>query len=359
MSSTPACLQQRLEFPLPARKLQGGLPLANPAFGALAWGEGSRVRLALDGAAEDGSAPAPAARLPLGRVELQLPPDWFVDGGGLHLLTGEAEIELAGPRASAAKVRASVLRETPVLCLRITGLPGDAVRVASCPAELPGAPYGRTPGVKTQAFDLGEFGGWVQERAGEPAACVGWLRLDANGGLLLFVTSVNGPTPADARRRALATLETVRAEGYTPATLRGFAWWRRWWEQAPAVFLPDPELERRCYLELYRLAGQSDPEDPQAEAAGGAAEVLEMLLRDEDGVLRVFPAVPETWREARFERLRAAGGFRVAAAREGGRTARVEVSSEAGGALRLANPWRDGTLELRAAPGETLLLRQG
>ena len=57
-----------------------------------------------------------------------LPADWSLATAGLHLLTGEVELELASdrPDAARAKARACILREAPVLCLRITGLAGNA-----------------------------------------------------------------------------------------------------------------------------------------------------------------------------------------------------------------------------------------
>jgi alpha-L-fucosidase 2 len=121
---------------------------------------------------------------------------------------------------------------------------------------------------RAQAFDLGEFGGWAQECPGEPAMCAAWLRHDANGGLLLFITSVYGEDPAAARRQALQTLEAIRSEGYTPATVRTFSWWRKWWAQAAAVHLPDPTLELLYYLGIYKLGGLSVPGGPAATLQG-------------------------------------------------------------------------------------------
>jgi alpha-L-fucosidase 2 len=70
-----------------------------------------------------------------------------------------------------------------------------------------------------------------------------------------------------------------------------------------------------------------------------AQAVHEMLLQSWGGRVRVFPAVPQDWREVSFQDLRAQGGFAVSAQRENGVTALVRVRSEQGGLLRLQDPF--------------------
>ncbi len=63
----------------------------------------------------------------------------------------------------------------------------------------------------------------------------------------------------------------------------------------------------------------------------GATAMQEMLLQSWGGSLRVFPAVPTEWPEARFHQLRAEGAYLVSACRELGKTQWVFIQSEAGG----------------------------
>lgn len=299
-------LRRRLEFSFPATAVHDGIPLGNGTFGALLWGEGRRLRITVNRAdywdhrgglefgpeatyenlkrwlaegnearirevfeGRDGNRSQKPTRLPMGRVDLVLPPDWHLASGGLQLTTGEAELELEGYREE-ARLRASILRETPVLCLRITGMDGEGVKVENRPPDAPEVlDYFRQHGLpKAEVFDLDEFGGWVQECPGEPAMCVGWLRHASPGGLILFITSVYGATPAEARREALRTLEAVRSEGYTPATLRSFSWWRKWWAQSPALELPDEGLSLLYHVGMYKLGGLSVPGSPAATLQG-------------------------------------------------------------------------------------------
>lgn len=81
-----------------------------------------------------------------------------------------------------------------------------------------------------------------------------------------------------------------------------------------------------------------------------AAGVQEMLLQSHTGIVRVFPAVPDAWKDVSFDSLRAEGAFLVSATRKAGRTVEVKVVSEKGGRLRLENPFPDGAFEA-AGPG--------
>jgi hypothetical protein len=105
-----------------------------------------------------------------------------------------------------------------------------------------------------------------------------------------------------------------------------------------------------------------------------AAAVQEMLLQSHSGVLRVFPAVPGGWQDASFDSLRAQGAFLVSAKMKAGRIVEVRVTSEKGGRLKLANPFRGGAyktlgvaadavrdagpvIEADMRPGEKLFLK--
>jgi len=87
-----------------------------------------------------------------------------------------------------------------------------------------------------------------------------------------------------------------------------------------------------------------------------AAGLQEMLLQSHTGVIEVFPAIPETWRDAAFHALRAQGAFLVSAARKEGKTRRVEIVAERGGTCRLRSPFSDRTLEFAMAPGQCIVL---
>ncbi len=82
------------------------------------------------------------------------------------------------------------------------------------------------------------------------------------------------------------------------------------------------------------------------------AGVQEMLLQSEGGTIRVFPAIPSTWRDASFETLRAEGGFLVSATRREGRTERVEIVATQNGTCRWLSPFTNRVQSFKLKKGQ-------
>ncbi len=106
-----------------------------------------------------------------------------------------------------------------------------------------------------------------------------------------------------------------------------------------------------------------------------ASAVQEMLIQSHTGVVRIFPAVPESWKDAAFTSLRTYGAFLVSANRMGGQVVEIRVTAERGGPLRLENPFPSGgfrasgpaagrvreiggVIEAGMRPGERLVLKK-
>jgi hypothetical protein len=113
---------------------------------------------------------------------------------------------------------------------------------------------------------------------------------------------------------------------------------------------------------------------PVIETPLAAAQAVhEMLLQGWGGTLRIFPALPASWKDVSFHDLRAEGAFLVSAVRRGGRTTLVRVQSLAGEPVRLrtdladpevvasgkatAERQPDGSWRLALARGESVVLR--
>lgn len=103
---------------------------------------------------------------------------------------------------------------------------------------------------------------------------------------------------------------------------------------------------------MYREAG------PVIETPLSAAQSIhDMLLQSweaPDGpLIRVFPAVPDAWGDVTFHQWRAQGAFLVSAARVGGKTAWVQVTSLAGEPCHLRASY-SGTPRLEAPDDVTI-----
>jgi hypothetical protein len=88
---------------------------------------------------------------------------------------------------------------------------------------------------------------------------------------------------------------------------------------------------------------ESDGKNPVIETPlSGAAGVIDFLLQSWGNKIRIFPAMPDQWKEASFENLRAEGGFLVSAVRKNGKTQFVKVESLTGEPCILTvNDWTD------------------
>ncbi len=105
-----------------------------------------------------------------------------------------------------------------------------------------------------------------------------------------------------------------------------------------------------------------------------AQGVQEMLLQSHKGYIEIFPAIPQSWQNVSFEKLRAEGAFLVSAKKDNGLVVEVMIVSEkAGGLLRLKLPFKtfyitnakkpflfkNAILEMQVKPGEIITIKNG
>ena len=94
--------------------------------------------------------------------------------------------------------------------------------------------------------------------------------------------------------------------------------------------------------------------------------VHEMLIRTENKILKLFPAVPSKWGSVGFRDIRAEGGFKVTAQREKGRTVWMRIEATRDATLTLNDPFssiatwsskiefKEGTARIPLKRGEIL-----
>jgi alpha-L-fucosidase 2 len=66
--------------------------------------------------------------------------------------------------------------------------------------------------------------------------------------------------------------------------------------------------------------------------------VNEMMVQSYNGVIRVFPAVPDDWKGG-FYNFRVSGGFLVSSRKKGKKVEYISIYSTAGGACKVKSPW--------------------
>ncbi len=86
-----------------------------------------------------------------------------------------------------------------------------------------------------------------------------------------------------------------------------------------------------------------------------AAGIQEMLLQSYSGVIRVFPAVPETWADVSFHTLRAEGAFLVSAERREGKVTAIRILAEKAGECRLADPSQGQSYSVSGISAKTVV----
>jgi len=79
-----------------------------------------------------------------------------------------------------------------------------------------------------------------------------------------------------------------------------------------------------------------------------------LLLQSWGGVIRIFPAPPQRWKEMTFDNFRTEGAFLVSAAMRNGMVSGVKIHSEAGKTCVLQNPWPGRELTVTDGFGQTV-----
>ncbi len=77
-----------------------------------------------------------------------------------------------------------------------------------------------------------------------------------------------------------------------------------------------------------------------------AEGLQEMLIQSQNGLVKIFPALPGEWKNASFKNLRAEGAFVISAGMENGKVKSVIINPEQGGTIVLRNPFGNGRIKI-------------
>jgi len=98
-----------------------------------------------------------------------------------------------------------------------------------------------------------------------------------------------------------------------------------------------------------------------------ASGIQEMLIQSHTEIVKIFPAIPDDWKDVSFSKLRAEKAFLISAVMEEGEVTDVEIFSEKGGDIKLFNPFKkdkincsssfttdDNILIINTTPGQNI-----
>src|SRR6266516_2326468 len=181
-----------------------------------------------------------------------------------------------------------------------------------------------------------------------------WTESHRHYSHLLAVYPLHLITPDRPERRTL--IETsLRTWEREPALFRGYSFtggaaMHAWLGQGDtALTRLNLYLDAPRYMEPNTFYAEAGPviETPLS----AATSIQDLFLQDWGGTLRVFPAMPNAWTDAAFDRLRADGAFLVSGVRHDGRTAWVRIESLAGQPCRLIVPdWDSAVVRAHVGP---------
>jgi alpha-L-fucosidase 2 len=93
-----------------------------------------------------------------------------------------------------------------------------------------------------------------------------------------------------------------------------------------------------------------------------ASGINEMLIQSHTGVVKIIPAIPNSWENLSFKNLRTMGAFLVSSEIIKGKVTQVEIGSETGGIINIANPFPSGKYSIQGdfekhEPGEIIKIQ--
>jgi hypothetical protein len=190
---------------------------------------------------------------------------------------------------------------------------------------------------------------------------------------LLMIYPLYGMTPEQPENRALVVKSLKHWMGM-PQRLAGYSFTGA---ASISALLGEGDEAARYLNKL--LDSKIPPNTLYVEAGpcietplSAAASLNDMLLSSWGDRIRVFPGVPDAWRDISFHNLRTQGAFLVSAARKNGQTQWVRVKSLAGEPCRIRpglsgtvnatvplKPAGDGAYDLTLAKGQEAILYPG
>lgn len=306
----------KIAWDYPSPETHAGMPLSNGTLGALVWGTEHELKITINRADfwdhrggwdfenkvtyeslqtwlknkdEESikaafqqeslpSLPDRPSRMPLGRIDIQFPPEFRLIKGTLNLLKGECVITVQTPD-SRFRIRIAILHDIPVLALMMEE--DQPCTITPVPAYEEGEvrTYYEKYDIKAPAMIHDDvYFGWVQSLPSDPTISVISRTVIRDIHKELYIACTYGKNAGEAVMNAVDLLEQVNPDGYGYKKVLQDTrnWWSQYWDHAPYIELPDPDMEKLYRMGLYKLAGMSKPGGPAATLQGPWVEEYRM-----------------------------------------------------------------------------------
>jgi len=73
-----------------------------------------------------------------------------------------------------------------------------------------------------------------------------------------------------------------------------------------------------------------------------ASAIQEMLIQSHTGIVKIFPAIPTSWKNISFDQLRTEGAFLISAEKKNGEVTQITIEAAKDGEIRMENPFTGG-----------------
>jgi hypothetical protein len=296
MKETKSTTMRKIEWQFPLPRTHAGIAMGNGLFGALIWGK-ERINITLNRAdfwdhrndlkptegvstyqhikkayrPEDDSwltkvfpVPSPArgikrpGRLPFGRFELELKPDFYPAKGELDLATGSVVIRIGTTRKKTNKTLVFDLSvNKSVMLIRDPGKVIQAVHVRTA-WEWVRERLQQT-GVREPVLAVkpGTWG-WAQACPADPA--LGAVCLKSKNAYVIALE--RGPDAGRALGAAGRLAARTIAGNLSAIRKANASWWQAYWKRAPVVNLPDDFFNKFYRYALYKFGAATNPNCP-------------------------------------------------------------------------------------------------
>jgi len=209
-----------------------------------------------------GGQPSRPSIMPVGRLDLMLPEQAELHSGEIDLQTGTGTVFYnLGTARYALYIRLSMQQQL----FAIEFPEGQNASVVSQPSWhiIPEA-FRRISIEPPMMFDSAGLSGWIQTMPNDPALCVGYRTT----GNTIWGLTERGADLTELRRKSERLFDDAVGQGLEQLRRSLETWWKAYWQDIPAIDVPNEKIAFIYYYGLYKFAGFTNPDGIPATLQG-------------------------------------------------------------------------------------------